>query len=390
LINTLPEGESRYNQDDIKFLENMAGKTGPSYIPFLEHLGAYKNGYVSIHSSLLSPEDIDIYKKYGVFINHNPESNAYLASGIAPISSFLQAGLSVTIGTDGAASNDRIDMLAAMRLMSHLQKEIALNVPLPKSMNSWSILRCATIEGAKAVRQKERIGSIEVGKEADIVLFRAESFEMQPVTEDPNCIANLLVNSAESRDIFSVIADGQIKVWDNKLVADEEKLLAQSVTQIRRNALKRSNNKNEGRKWIEYLDFNESVESIVRYRSIYANYVIDVKYKNISERTATISVVISDSEKADGLFYAEETKTRFPYRSHSDTTNQQVHQLNVELPPDATLFLKKKLGGNPMTFIVSTDTGFEKTMEITLPYDPVWDWALRANVYVETKFIIDK
>ncbi|MBE9511443.1 MAG: amidohydrolase family protein [Bacteroidetes bacterium] len=99
---------------------------------------------MSIHSLLLSPEDIYIYKKHGVFINHNPESNAYLASGVAPVSSYLQAGLSVTIGTDGAASNDRIDMLAAMRLMSHLQKVTALNVPLSKEMNSWGILRCAT------------------------------------------------------------------------------------------------------------------------------------------------------------------------------------------------------------------------------------------------------
>ena len=390
LINELPDGESSYNKDDIKFLKNMAEKNGPSYIPFLEHLGAYENGYVSIHSSLLSPEDIDIYKKHGVFINHNPESNAYLASGIAPISSFLQAGLSVTIGTDGAASNDRIDMLAAMRLMSHLQKEVALNVPLTKDMNSWGILRCATIEGAKAVRQKERIGTIEVGKEADIVLFRAESFEMQPVTEDPDCIANLLVNSAESRDIFCVIADGQIKVWDNKLVDDDEKSLAISVTEIRKNAMERGDKKNEGRKWIEQLEFNESTESIVRYRSIYANYIIDAKYTNTSEKDATVSVVISDSEKVGGLFYADETKTRFPYRSPSDTADQQVHQLNVELPPGATFSLKKELGGEPIIFIVSTDSGFEKTMEITLPYDPVWDWALRANVYVETRFITNK
>lgn len=387
LIHALPEGEGRYNKDDIKFLENLAEKTGPSYIPFLEHLGAFENGYVSIHSSWLSPEDIDIYKKHGVFINHNPESNAYLASGIAPVSSYLQAGLSVTIGTDGVASNDRIDMLAAMRLMSHLQKVTALNVPLSKEMNSWGILRCATTEGAKALKQKERIGTIEVGKEADIVLFRAGSFEMQPVTEDPDCIANLLVNSAESRDIFCVIANGQIKVWDNKLVADDEKTLAQSVTLIRKNALKRGNNENEGRQWIEYLEFNESAESIVRYRSIYANYIIDAKYKNRGERAATVSVVISDSEKAGGLFYADETKARFPYHSPSDTANQQVHQLNIVLPPGATFSLKKELGGKPMIFTVSTDTGFEKTMEITLPNDPVWDWALRANVYVETKFV---
>ena len=123
---------------------------------------------------------------------------------------------------------------------------------------------------------------------------------------------------------------------------------------------------------------------------IYANYTIDTKYKNTDEKTATVSVVISDSEKAGGLFYADETKERFPYRLPFDTVNQQVRQVDIKLPPGATFSLKKELGGKPMVFIVSTDTGFEKTMKITLPYDPVWDWALRANVYVETRFITNK
>ncbi|UCG28778.1 MAG: amidohydrolase family protein, partial [Bacteroidales bacterium] len=132
LINSLPEGEHQYDPKDISYLKDLASKTGPTYIPFLEHLGAYENGYVSIHSALMSPADIEIYRKYPVYINHNPESNAYLASGIAPIASYMLAGIPVTIGTDGAASNDRIDMLAAMRLMSHLQKVVALNIPLPE------------------------------------------------------------------------------------------------------------------------------------------------------------------------------------------------------------------------------------------------------------------
>jgi hypothetical protein len=382
LIDALPDGETRYNQADIQYLEKLAVKTGPTYIPFLEHLGAFDNGYLSIHSSMLSPNDIEIYKQYGVIINHNPESNAYLSSGIAPIASYMQAGLTVTIGTDGAASNDRIDMLAAMRLMSHLQKVVSLNVPLPESMNSWGILRCATIEGAKALKQEDRVGSVEPGKEADIVLFKAGSFEMNPVSEYPDCLADLLVNSAESRDIFAVIADGRIRVWDNHLVDADEETLARNVTMIRARAVSRSNPENEGRKWIEDIELDSNEGPVIRYRSIYPNYTINFQLKNIDDEPAGINIVISDYEKAAGLFFAEETKKRFPY-DPNDFAQHEVKQLNLELPSGATLNLIKEPGGKPMRFVVSTDNGYSENIEITLQEDPEWDWTMRANVYVE-------
>lgn len=386
LIDVLPDGKTCYNQDDIQYLEKLAVKTGPTYIPFLEHLGAFDNGYLSIHSAMVGPRDIEIFQKHGVIINHNPESNAYLSSGIAPIASYMQAGLTVTIGTDGAASNDRIDMLAAMRLMSHLQKVVTLNVPLTSDMNSWGILRCATVEGAKALKQEDRIGSIEPGKEADVVLFRAGSFELNPVSEYPDCLADLLVNSAESRDIFAVIADGQIKVWDNQLVEVDEEALARNVTQIRSRAVSRSNPENEGRKWIEDLEVETNGEPVIRYRSIYPNYTINLQLKNGNEKPAGICIVISDSEKAAGLFYADETKVRFPY-GPEDFAQNEVRQVNLELPVGATLNLGKEPGGKLMKFVVSTDSGFSETVEITLQEDPEWDWTMRANVYVEARMM---
>lgn len=335
-----------------------------------------------IHSALLSPGDIEIYKKHHVYINHNPESNAYLASGIAPIVSYMLAGLPVTIGTDGAASNDRIDMLAAMRLMSHLQKVIALNIPLPESLDSWGILRCATIEGAKALQQEDRIGTIEAGKEADIVLIRAGSFEMQPITDDPDCLANLIVNSAESRDVFAVLADGKIRVWNNRLVNEDEESLARKVNQIRRNANSRSNRESKGREWIEEQTVTEA-NQVVRYRSMYPNYTADVRFKNGSEHPAEVSIVLSDTEKAGGLFFAEETKSRFPYKKLFNTA--QVEELKIELPAGSLFNLKKDPGGKPMKFVISVDNEVIKNLEITLPEDPEWEWSIRAMIYLEIK-----
>ncbi len=384
LIQSRPKGEADYNNKDISFLKELAKHAGPSYIPFLEHLGAYENGYVSVHSSLLRPEDIAIYQKHNVIINHNPESNVYLASGIAPISSFLLKELTVSLGTDGAASNDRIDMLAAMRLMSHLQKVVALNVPLTEELNSWGILRIATISGAKALKQEDRIGSIEEGKEADIILIHTGSFEMQPVTEHPSCIADLLVNSAESKDIHSVITDGMVRVWDGKLVNVNEEDLARSVSEIRKAAISRVSRSNSGRSWIEVIDVTDPSIPVVRYRAMYPNYLVDLDITNSSDIPLAVTVVISDAEKAGNNFYADETKKRFPSESYDPS---RIKESIIVISPGESLFLDKEFGGDPMKFVMSKEAGSIDSFLISLPDDPEWEWALRANIYLETGMV---
>lgn len=380
LINAMPDRDNHYNKEDILYLEKLAAQTGPTYIPFLEHLGAFDNGYLSVHSSLVGTDDMEIFKRNGVVISHNPESNAYLSSGIAPVSSFMQAGIPVTIGTDGSASNDRIDMLSAMRLMSHLQKVVALNVPLTEDMNSWGILRSATIEGARALNMEERIGSIEPGKEADIVLFNGDSFGFNPVSEFENGIADLIVNSAEARDIFGVIVDGRVVVWNNRLVHADEEKLARRITEIRSIAVARSNRENEGRKWSEELQLNDGSAPVIRYRSIYPNYTIDVSIRNDGEKSAGIDIVFSDKEKAAGLFLAAKTKERFPYEYPAGM--EKTFVLNMELAPGASLKMTKERGDMPMELAVSTDRGFYETFKITLDDDPEWQWAMRGNVYL--------
>ncbi|MFC2112942.1 amidohydrolase family protein, partial [Bacteroidota bacterium] len=386
IINSRPDESSAYEAEDIIYLEQLASHTGPSYIPFLEHLGAYEHGYVSVHSSLLGPDDIDIYRKHDVVINHNPESNAYLASGIAPISNYLIEGLTVSLGTDGAASNDRIDMLAAMRLMSHMQKLTALNIPLPGDLDSWGLLRAATIAGAKALGQEERIGSIEPGKEADIILFDAGSFELHPVTEHPSCIADLIVNSAESRDIHTVIANGRIKVSGNKLLGLNEAKMAKKVTSIRNAAMVRTDWQAPGRIWSEEITISDADKPQVRYRSIYPNYEIEVKVKNESGQVMELALVISDAEKAGGYFYARQTWDRFPANPYNP---EKVKETVLELLPGESITLIKKAEGNPMQFFITDPSGRIDQFNIDLPDDPLWAWTLRANVYLETGVELD-
>jgi formylmethanofuran dehydrogenase subunit A len=213
------------------------------------------------------------------------------------------------------------------------------------------IQRSATIEGAKALQQEDRIGTIGSGKEADIVLIPTRSFEMQPITDDPDCLANLIVNSAESRDIFAVLADGRIRVWNHRLVDEDEGSLARRVTQIRRDANSRSYPENKGREWREEQTLAE-IDTVIRYRSMYPNYTTDVTYENGSSSPIEVSIVLSDTEKAGGLFFAEETKSRFPYQKLFE--NAQIKTFRCELSPGSVFNLKKDPGGKPMKFIISS------------------------------------
>ena len=127
--------------------------------------------YLSIHSVWVQPQWLTTLKNSGTFINHNPESNQYLGSGIAPILQYLEAEVPLSLGTDGAASNDRIDMFSAMRFAANLQKVAVLDMKKSGAFDPWTILTMATMGGAKVLHQQHRIGSLQAGKQADMILL---------------------------------------------------------------------------------------------------------------------------------------------------------------------------------------------------------------------------
>ena len=181
--------------------------------------GLFELGTLAAHCVWLSDEEIKIMKSKKIRAAHNPGSNMKLASGIAPIPELLQKNICVGLGTDGASSNNNLDMLEEIRLTALLNKVHDLN---PLSIPATEALKMGTEYGAKAVGF-ENVGKLEAGYKADIVLFDMSGVEWQP-TYNP---VSLLVYSANSSSVDTVIVDGKILMQNRELkTLDEEKIIA--------------------------------------------------------------------------------------------------------------------------------------------------------------------
>ncbi len=144
----------------------------------LDRLGLIGPGLVSVHMTQLEDEEIQRLSEAGAHVVHCPESNLKLASGFCPVAKLLQAGVNVALGTDGAASNNDLDLLGEMRIAALLGKGVAGSATaLPAAI----ALRMATLNGARALGLEEEIGSLEPGKSADIVALDLRDANTQPL-----------------------------------------------------------------------------------------------------------------------------------------------------------------------------------------------------------------
>ena len=179
--------------------------------------GLFENGTLAAHCVHLSDSEIEIIKSKKIRVAHNPGSNLKLASGIAPIKKLLDAGITVALGTDGASSNNNLDMLEEIRLAALLAKVESMN---PLAVPANQALQMATEYGAAALNLKN-VGKLEEGFKADIVLWDMRGVEWQP-NYNP---ASLLVYSANSSSADTVIVDGKILMQGRELkTLDEEKI----------------------------------------------------------------------------------------------------------------------------------------------------------------------
>ena len=182
--------------------------------------GLFEMGTLAAHCVHLSDSEIEIIKSKKIRVAHNPGSNLKLASGIAPIKKLLDAGITVALGTDGASSNNNLDMLEEIRLAALLAKVESMN---PLAVPANQALKMATEYGAAALNLKN-VGKLEVGYKADIVLWEMSGVEWQP-NYNP---ASLLVYSANSSSADTVIVDGKILMQNRELkTLDEEKICAE-------------------------------------------------------------------------------------------------------------------------------------------------------------------
>ncbi|WP_278674176.1 amidohydrolase [Acidaminococcus fermentans] len=195
-------------------------KYGKSPIALMESLGMFDGGTLAAHCVHVDEEDMDILARHGVRVAHNPQSNLKLASGIAPVARMLQKGITVGLGTDGASSNNNLDMLEEVRLAAMLAKVQSGD---PKAVPASQALAMGTWMGAKAVGLSG-VGKLEVGQKADIVLYNMDSPAWYPRHDR----TSLLVYAASSADVDTVLVDGNILLRKGELTTiDLEKVTAE-------------------------------------------------------------------------------------------------------------------------------------------------------------------
>lgn len=186
-------------------IEDSLKQYGMRPIERLHKLGLLNNRFISVHTVHPDDKEIELLAQSGASIVHCPCSNLKLASGFSPVSRMMQAGINLAIGTDGVASNDKLDMLGETRLAAMLGKTVANDTT---AMKVADLLYAATMGGAKALGWDDRIGSIEAGKDADLIAVDLGATDCIPVSD----AASQLLYSAGREDITHVWVDGKLVV----------------------------------------------------------------------------------------------------------------------------------------------------------------------------------
>ncbi|MBQ2613438.1 MAG: amidohydrolase family protein [Methanobrevibacter sp.] len=202
-----------------KEIEDVSAEKGLRPFEYLDKIGFLGPDVVAAHCVWLSDEEIEIIKKNNVKISHNPCSNMKLASGIAPVSKLIENDICVSIGTDGASSNNNLDLIEELKTASLLQKVSTLD---PNVLNSHEAVAMGTIKGAEALGLDDEIGSIEVGKKADIILIDTNSANMVP---NSSTLTSNVIYSANGSNVDTTICNGKILMENKKLtVFDEQEI----------------------------------------------------------------------------------------------------------------------------------------------------------------------
>lgn len=211
LSHKLHIGINLHVAETLEEMEIIRERTGMSPVKYLDSLGLLAPSTIAVHCVYVSEEDIDILRQRGVSVSHNPQSNMKLASGVSPVTAMMAKGVNVAIGTDGAASNNDLDMWEEMRSASLLQKVARMDACV---LPAWEVLKMATVNGARAVGLGGRIGQIREGMLADLIMVDMRKPHLNPVS---NVISNL-VYCAKSADVHTVIVDGRIVVREGRLL----------------------------------------------------------------------------------------------------------------------------------------------------------------------------
>lgn len=199
------------NEEERNTILNTYGVGDPGEVIAEE----FKNTHnILAHSVKLTDKDIDYIKDTNSYIAHCPISNLKLGCGIAPIADMIDKGICISLGTDGQGSGTNLDMFEVMKFTALLQKGIKEN---PKLMPAYEIIKMATINGAKALRLDDKIGSIEEGKIADLIIIDIDELVMSP----KNDIISEIVYNAKGHNVDTTIINGKI-LMENKIISNSK------------------------------------------------------------------------------------------------------------------------------------------------------------------------
>ncbi len=206
-------------RNEVQDVEQRFGKTP---IALANSLGLFEGKTIAAHTVHPTHEEIDLLAKHKVGVAHCPQSNMKLGSGVAPVPALLKAGVSVGLGTDGAASNDDLNLFEEIDSAAKLQKVAALS---PTAIDAKTVVAMATIGGARALGLDQKIGSIEVGKEGDFVLLGGSRAGLTPQGD----LYSFLAYIAKASDVHTVFVAGKILLQDGELTTINEKETIRSV-----------------------------------------------------------------------------------------------------------------------------------------------------------------
>lgn len=203
-----------------KEVEDITAQTGMPPVEYLHSIGLLDRNVIAAHCVWLNEKEVELMATSGTSIGHCPKSNLKLASGIADTDTYAKAGINVSLGTDGTASNNTLDMVEEMRFAALLPKVVHYN---PEAVNARAALQMATINGAKALGLDAITGSLEAGKSADMIFVHAASSNMIPVYDEYSAI----VYAMNSKNVRSSMVNGEWIMKDRMLLhIDKEETLA--------------------------------------------------------------------------------------------------------------------------------------------------------------------
>jgi len=202
-------------------VEKLLNEKGVSPVAYLADLGVLSDRVIAAHCVHVSPEDIAILAEFETGVSHNPVSNLKLASGVSPVPAMLESGVKIGLGTDGAASNNTLDLLRDMQLTALLHKGMTGD---PTALPARKMVEMATIDGARVLGLEAAVGTLKEGREADLICIDTDRPHTSPQF-DPY---SHLVFAARAADVKHVIVHGKVVVRNRRLeTIDLEEVLTQ-------------------------------------------------------------------------------------------------------------------------------------------------------------------